>query len=364
MHIGIIGCGQLARMIALDGLRMGLSFSFLAEPNESLSCVTGLGTIIERKAEHSAQDLFEALGKPEVITVEREHVDVALLESLQVHSAVYPKPNAVEITQHRGKEKGFLSTQGIPTVDYRLADSEQGIRSAFEQLGFPAIVKTCEEGYDGNGQWRIKSDSELELFVSQDLSAGTEYVVEAFCPFERELSVLVVRSASGETVCYPQAENRHHEGILLTSIAPIVNDAASKMALKIVGAMDYVGVLAIELFEVKGELVVNELAPRVHNSGHWTQAAGVSSQFENHLRAITDLNLGNTKPFTNVAMINLLGKMADIKLAHQSNTQLHDYNKSERPKRKLGHLNLWNSDREALQTQMAELLAQLYPEID
>lgn len=350
MRIAIIGCGQLARMLALEGWRMGLRFSFLAEPNENTDCVNGLGQIIRLNDRLCGEALFNALGKPDVVTVEREHVDTNLLKLLMSFCKLYPSVNGIEISQHRGREKDFLNQLGVSTAPYELAHSEGMLRAAVNHLGFPVLIKTCDEGYDGKGQWKIESSLQLSTFVVE-VGFEKQLVVEKLIEFEKEVSMISARSPSGDCVFYPVTENIHRDGILLSSIAPAelsfpaLSQQAIETAQCVLSALDYVGVLAIEFFVLRDRLLVNELAPRVHNSGHWTQVGGLCSQFENHLRSITGVTLGTTTTEASVGMINILGQKVDESLALVDNMQVHDYNKACYPNRKMGHVNILSTDR-------------------
>lgn len=372
MKVGIVGCGQLARMLALAGWPMGLSFSFLGEAEEDDACVQGLGKVVRRSGE-GAESLYREMGCPEVITVEKEHVDVSLLRELQAFCPVYPDPEVIAVCQHRGREKAFLNNAGVTTAPYRLANSGAEVERAVKALGLPVFVKSCEEGYDGQNQWRITDANELEVFLAEH-EALPECVVEGRVQFAREVSVIVVRGVDGETAVYPPTENDHRNGVLLTSIAPVRDLSETTLAqaddivAKVLDSWDsssdsfpgYVGVLAIECFATEQGLLVNELAPRVHNSGHWTQQGAATSQFENHLRAICGLSLGATESRGYNGMINLLGRFAPMSAVVQANTQLHLYNKSIKPRRKLGHVNLQSDSDEALRQQMRDMLESIY----
>ncbi|MGB0732876.1 MAG: 5-(carboxyamino)imidazole ribonucleotide synthase [Pontibacterium sp.] len=365
MHVAIVGSGQLARMMALSGWEMGVTFAFLAEPTEGTACVEGLGSIVTRTPELSGQALYEALGKPDVVTVEREHVDTDLLSTLLPHCNVHPNPSAISITKHRCREKDFVSSLGIKTAPYRPANGKESLEAGIRAMGLPVIVKSSEDGYDGRGQWKLDNEADVVAFLQED-NLDRDFVIEGLVAFSREVSIITTRSASGECASYPLTENDHQNGILITSLAPADADEspllaeASRIAETMIEALDYVGILSVELFVVGDELVVNELAPRVHNSGHWTQAAGISSQFENHVRAILDFKLGNTAPKGHTAMVNVLGLSLDKAWLTEGNVQLHDYNKEPRPGRKVGHLNLHADDREALIEQMNALRARIY----
>ncbi len=366
MHIAIIGCGQLARMMALAGWPMGLRFSFLAEAGENSDCVAGLGAVVERSPAVTAEALYEALGRPDVVTVEREQVDTELLRSLRPWCPVYPDPDAIAVCQHRGREKAFLQSRGIALAPFRRVNSADTLCAAVAELGYPVFVKSCEQGYDGQNQWRLTSDNDRDALIAQ-LECWPELVVEAQVAFSRELSIIAVRSASGTEACYPLTENRHQGGILVSSqapapaLTPALEQQARELAERLLQHWDYVGVLAIECFVVGDQLLVNELAPRVHNSGHWTQVAGVCSQFENHLRAICGRGLGPTQPLAHAAMLNLLGQLPPDHLAGSGEIQLHLYNKQLKPRRKIGHLNLQDPDPQRLQQRLATLEAAVYP---
>lgn len=366
MHVAFIGCGQLARMMALAGWPMSLTFSFVADPNENTSCVKGLGDIISKYDYPSAQELYQALGQPDVITVEREHVDCDLLDELAEFCHIHPNPSAIRIAQHRGREKNFLRQQGIATVDFDITSSKQEMLTTLASLRLPLLVKTCEEGYDGRGQWKLDNQQDIERMLDE-APLAQDLIIERLANFDREVSIVVARSANGDIATYPLAENLHSNGILITSIAPAADpqsalaQQAADIAKKTIQKLNYVGVLSIEFFEVDGALLVNELAPRVHNSGHWTQAAEVASQFENHLRAITGANLGQTHcDHGHYAMLNLLGVDVTQQQLTAENTQLHNYNKTIRPGRKVGHINIWGEDRTELKKQLEALRNQVY----
>ena len=367
MWIGIAGCGQLARMLALAGWEMGHHFSFIADPGEGTDCVDGLGPIVARDGYPEPAALFEALGRPDVVTVEKEHVSVALLEGLAEHSLVAPSPEAIRICQHRGREKTALQNLGISTAPFQLVEDGPSLIAAVKALGYPAFVKSCEQGYDGQNQWLLRDTESLEALAAQ-MDCLPPLVVEGTVHFDRELSMIAARSVSGETALYPLAENRHREGILLTSEVPAANISeetqaqANHIARTLLEQWSYVGVLSIELFDEEGKLRVNELAPRVHNSGHWSQDAGVTSQFSNHIRAITNTRPGNTRPALYSGMVNLLGREPGAALLQAEDVNLHWYTKSVRSRRKVGHINVQAKDRARLQQRLAELEAVLYPE--
>lgn len=367
MHVGMIGCGQLARMMALAGWNMGIRFSFLAEQGETTDCVDGLGSIVMRQAGVSAQSVYAALGQPDVVTVEREHVDTALLRELKAFCPVYPDPDFVRSCQDRLLEKEMLGGQDIPTAPHMPANTALQVADAVDRLGLPVVIKTREQGYDGKGQWWITSQRVLRDFCAQH-QAG-DWLVESHVPFEREVSIIAARSVNGEVVLYPVTENRHADGILLTSLAPTgelspdLLEAARDYMRRLLEGLDYVGVLAMECFVTPDAILVNELAPRVHNSGHWTMTGEPTSQFENHLRAILGMQLGSVAVTRYQGMVNVLGGSDRGAVLQELSPEsaLFDYNKTDKPGRKLGHINVCCDKRDEVVLQMNRLKDLLYP---
>ncbi len=343
-HIAIIGSGQLARMMAQDGIPMGLRFSFVAEAKEDTVCVDALGPVITLEPGMSAEALYDALGKPDVITVEKEHVDIALLRSLQAFCPVHPNPEALEKFKNRRVEKEFLQSQNIPIAPFKTVRTETDLHSAVAELAKPVFLKTEEEGYDGYNQYKITDDNQSEVMASIEYPG--EWVAEAGIPFEREVSFIAARSVDGDIVYYPPAENYHDQGTLLTSIVPAegMSDEMVKTGQGYLQTMlthlDYVGVMCVECFVWGDKLLVNEIAPRVHNSGHWTSKGALTSQFENHVRAVGGLALGSTHTSGISGMLNLLGVVLTAEQAADSTTFLTLYGKSVRPRRKLGHVTI------------------------
>ena len=374
MRIGIIGCGQLARMLSLAGWPLGLKFSFLAEPGDTGDCVRGLGALVPMPDGFEAMAITElaaqwyaSLEKPDVITVEKESVPVDLLEALKQHCAVYPDPKAVRICQNRGCEKEFIEGVGAAMAPKIVVNTAAELKLAIEQLGFPVIVKTCEDGYDGLNQWKMDTAGDLTEFL-ESRDSIVESVVEKRVNFSREISLILVRAADGRTASYPATQNWHEGGILRASLAPAqdIDEGLARqiedLTERVLDNIDYVGVLAIECFVVDGKLLVNELAPRVHNSGHWTQQGAATSQFENHLRAIAGLPLGSTEVHGFAGMVNLLGVEINAQTALKPNAFFHTYNKSVRPNRKVGHINIVHNDAEAMKKQLDETIAAIYSE--
>ncbi|WP_237059977.1 5-(carboxyamino)imidazole ribonucleotide synthase [Microbulbifer sediminum] len=362
-RVGIIGCGQLARMMAQEGQALGLEFAFVALGTEGTACVQDLGNVVRHEKGTDAATLFRALGSPEVITTEREDVPLDLLRALEPFCPVYPRPDAVAKTQHRLREKLSLLESGIPVAPFIPAENYHEVSAAIRYLGYPAFIKACESGYDGKNQWRIDGPAQLERLRPE---LGTlPYVVEKGMPFTREVSIIGVRSASGETRTYPLTENQHVNGTLLLSRAPALPrdgeqlDIAQRYLQTLLQDWDYVGVLAMECFVTPSGILVNELAPRVHNSGHWTLGGAATSQFANHLRAILDMPLGDTGGSRPVAMVNMLG--VDT-VPDTANEGVWVYGKTRKPGRKLGHVLLLDDHGERLERRIGEVLAELYPE--
>tara|TARA_R110002167_G_scaffold47967_1_gene141772 strand:- start:72019 stop:73122 length:1104 start_codon:yes stop_codon:yes gene_type:complete len=354
MRIAIFGCGQLARMLALAGWPMGMRFSFVADEAEDTRCVDGLGTIVHLQNSMSAHLLYTALGEPDVITVEKEAVNTALLQQLSQHCEVAPNPEILWIVQHRARQKQFLSELKIPTAPYVEMYDKQQLLFAAESLGYPLIIKSCEQGYDGQQQWRIHDKVDARAFIDGPAKIS-HAVVEKMLDFTVEVSILAVRNMKGDVAVYAPSENKHRNGTLSVSIAPTevlhltLRKKLESIMNTLMSSWDYVGVLAVECFVVDDQIIVNELAPRVHNSGHWTQDGAVCSQFENHLRAISGQNLGSTASLGHCAMINLLGCKAPEELSSLPQAHLHWYDKTLRQGRKMGHINLLHQSADALQ---------------
>ncbi|HEY8097330.1 MAG TPA: 5-(carboxyamino)imidazole ribonucleotide synthase [Methylobacter sp.] len=354
MRVGVLGAGQLARMIALAGIPLGLEFIFL-DPSAD-ACANRLGEPLIGDYNDPAL-LAQLAERADVVTYEFENVPAEVAEFLTSHTQVHPSPKALAVAQDRLVEKTFFHDIGIPTPDYAAVDSLESLQHAMTTIGYPAILKSRTQGYDGKGQSLLKSADDLT--GAWELLQGVPAVVEAFVPFNREVSIIAVRSVSGEIVFYPLSENLHRGGILRVSECraddPMQQQAESYVS-RLLEALDYVGVLALELFEIDGQLLVNEFAPRVHNSGHWTIEGAETSQFENHLRAILDLPLGSTAPVGNAAMVNFIGGLPKTEeLLAIPHAHLHLYDKAPRKGRKVAHATV----RAENQQQLSELVKQL-----
>ena len=342
MRIGILGAGQLGRMLAQAGEKLGCDFKFYndseSEPCRDIAEVM-VGDFNDiAKIEHFAEDC-------EVITYEFENVPVEAANALARKKSVYPTPRALEIAQDRMREKRLFASLNIPVTDTETFDSLEGLRKAVERIGAPCVLKTRYLGYDGKGQFVIKTPSEVESAWKH--VGGGLLILEEFVNFTRELSIISVRGRGGEITHYPLIQNTHTKGILSESVfpAPDVSQALTTTACgyaeKILVELDYVGVLTLEMFEVNGKLFANEMAPRVHNSGHVTIEAAMTSQFENHIRAITDMPLGSTDVKIPSTMLNLIGDLSSVeRLSAVKNAHVHLYGKTPRPGRKVGHITI------------------------
>ena len=357
MTIGILGGGQLGYMLALAGYPLGLHFRFL-DPSPQAP----VGRVAPRiTAEYTDREALEKfIAGLACVTYEFENVPVETARKLNERVPVYPPPQALEAAQDRLNEKTLFQRLGIATTEFAEVDSPKNLDAAVERIGLPAILKTRRMGYDGKGQWVLRTP-EAVASLRKDFPKS-KLILEKFVPFERELSILAVRSRNGEEVFYPLVENHHREGILRLSLAPAphldpkIESTAIEAARRVMATLDYVGVLAIELFECSGQLLANEMAPRVHNSGHWTIEGAVTSQFENHLRAISGFPLGSTAAQGHSAMINLIGEVPDSgELLAVQDAHLHLYGKALRPGRKVGHVTV----RAATSQQLAARLAAL-----
>lgn len=363
MHIAIFGCGQLAQMTAQAGLKLGYTFSFIADPKEDVRCVDGLGNIVTYSSAMSAEALFLALGSPEVITVEKEMVDAELLAALQSHAKIYPNDNAIYLSQNRIREKNFLRHNGIPTADFEIIETQAQLDSLPERLGLPIYIKAAESGYDGYNQWRIKTAEDLAQVT---LSDQVQLIAEKHVNYTREISVIAARNANGDIAYYPLMENRHEDGVLIATMAPapntdvILEEGAVAYMETVLSTLDYVGVLTMECFDTEKGLVVNELAPRVHNSGHWTIEGCKTSQFENHCRAIANANLGSTEANGIGGIVNMLGEHGNPDDFSSEELFYHAYGKEERPRRKLGHVGILVNDYAALKQHLNAVLSNLY----
>lgn len=359
--IGILGGGQLGRMIVLEGRRMGYRFVVLDPTPDSPT-----GQVADRQIEASFTDVSAAeqlASLSDVITYEFENVDAEVALVLEEKSYVPQGSELLRITQHRVREKSTLQQAGIPVTPFVPARTLADVKDAIAKLGLPAVLKTSTGGYDGKGQWLLDESTDLDEIWDEvkDTVAkmpkptdGVELeplILEKFIRFEREISAVVARSVRGEVSIFPIAENVHRHHILHLSIVPArikpeLEQRAEVLAGKIADALNVVGLIAVEMFVTpEGDLFVNELAPRPHNSGHYTYDACMTSQFEQHVRAICNLPLGPTKLLTPVVMVNVLGQHVEPLLSKlpslPGNMKVHLYGKQDaKHNRKMGHVNV------------------------
>ncbi|MET0231227.1 MAG: 5-(carboxyamino)imidazole ribonucleotide synthase [Rhodanobacteraceae bacterium] len=336
--IGILGGGQLARMLALAGAPLGQRFLVVDSlPDACASQVAPLMTADWRDFDA----LAEFARRIDVATFDFENVPADTAHWLTEHTRVFPNPEALAIAQDRLAEKNLFREIGLSTPAFAAVDSREDLARAIESIGLPAVLKTRRLGYDGKGQAVLRKPADAD--VAWALLGSTPLILEAFVPFTREVSVVAVRSQSGEFRPYPLTQNWHSAGILAASLAPAPNaDALSERAFAHARALaqrlDYVGTFALELFDRDGELLGNEIAPRVHNSGHWTIEGAITSQFENHVRAVVGLPLGDTSLRMPSVMLNWIGELPDANaLLRESDAHWHDYGKESRAGRKVGH---------------------------
>jgi 5-(carboxyamino)imidazole ribonucleotide synthase len=329
-------------MLGLAGQPLGFSFTFLDPAAECPATVAG--HVLCAPFDDAAA-LHELAARSDVVTWEFENVPEASAQLLSDRVLVRPPVMALAESQDRLREKDFFSRLGIATAGYEAVEGGSTARAALERIGLPALLKTRRLGYDGRGQRVLCARHEIAPALAQ--LGDVPLLVEAFVPFERELSIVSMRSRDGACAFYPLVENRHVDGILRLSLAPApgltheLQARAEAIARRVLDGLEYVGVLAIELFQAGDDLLANEMAPRVHNSGHWTIEGAETSQFENHLRAIAGLPLGSPRPRGHSAMVNLIGTLPDTRpLLRVPGLHLHLYGKAPRPGRKLGHVTL------------------------
>ncbi|QQP98081.1 5-(carboxyamino)imidazole ribonucleotide synthase [Lysobacter enzymogenes] len=343
--VGILGGGQLARMLALSGAPLGLRFLVL--DNTADACAGQFAPmVVGDYTDQAALDEFAS--KIDVATFDFENVPAESARWLAERRPVFPSPRALAVAQDRLAEKTLFRELDIPVPDFAAIDSREELDAALAAIGTPCILKTRRLGYDGKGQFRIKTPADADAaWAALGAQADTVgLILEGFVRFERELSVVAVRGRDGEFRAWPLTENWHVDGVLSASLAPARADEALAAtaiahARKLADALDYVGVFALELFCRDGVLLANELAPRVHNSGHWTIEGSETSQFQNHLRAVLGLPLGDTRMLGHACMLNWIGAMpaAEPVLA-EAGGHWHDYGKSSREGRKVGHATL------------------------
>lgn len=341
--IGILGGGQLGRMLAMAAARLGIdAHIYCPEENCPASRVAAAFTCAAYDDETALAQFADTV---HAITTEFENIPADTARFLAQRKPVHPSADALEIAQDRIAEKQFLNDNGIETAPWRGVDTQEALDAAIAAIGPRGVLKTTRLGYDGKGQARInRPDDAADALAAM---SGADAILEGLIDFEREISVIAARGQDGDVRCYDPGENRHSDGILRETIVPariddVTKQTAFEIAEDIVTALDYVGVIGVEMFALKdGTLLVNEIAPRVHNTGHWTIEGCAISQFEQHIRAVCNLPLGSPKRHANAVMLNLIGDEANdpLKLMAEPGVAVHLYGKgASRPGRKMGHL--------------------------
>lgn len=359
-RVGVFGAGQLGRMLALAGQPLGLGFVFVDPAEEAPAASLGQHLALD----YSDPQALERLAACNVVTYEFENVPVEPVRALSERTRVYPPVEALAVAQDRLLEKTCFRELGIPTAPFFDIASEADLERALAETGWPAVLKTRRFGYDGKGQRVLRSEADARAAYRE--LAGTPLLLEGFVAFERELSVIGARSTRGEIAVYPLVENHHEHGILRLTLAPATGVGEERQLtaegyLKaLLEHFQYVGVLTLELFQAGGRLFANEIAPRVHNSGHFSIEGAVTSQFEQHLRAVLGLPLGSVELVGYSAMLNAIGSLPDPNLVlGVPDAHLHSYAKTPRAGRKVGHVTVRAQDESTL----AERLAVLGPKI-
>jgi 5-(carboxyamino)imidazole ribonucleotide synthase len=362
---GILGGGQLGRMLALAAHPLGITSTVL-DPSADPCAAVVAGHV--RGEFDDLQALYELVKRSDVVTYEFENVPVESARWLAERVPVFPPPKALAVSQDRLVEKSFFEALGIPTPPFADILTREQFDAAVASIGLPAVLKTRRFGYDGKGQAVLRTQADAE--AAWATLGGRPLILEGFVPFDREVSILAVRSRTGETAFYPLVENEHREGMLYRSFAPAggtgeeLTERAGEFALRVMTELGYVGVLAIEWFQDGPRLLANETAPRVHNSGHWTTEGAVTSQFENHVRAVCGLPLGNASAVGHSALFNLIGSRPDFaEVLNIPNAHLHWYGKEPKPRRKVGHVTLTAGDAEERNKLADEFVRRIAPRV-
>lgn len=359
--VGILGGGQLARMLALAASPLGLR-TLVVDPLADACAGQVTDLAVADWSDTAALEDFAR--RVAAVTFDFENVPAAAAERLAAQVAVHPNPRALAVAQDRLAEKTLFRESGLNTPEFAAVDSRDDLAAAVGRIGLPAILKTRRLGYDGKGQFRLKTPADIDAAWAALGEAGAKHglILEAFVPFDRELSVLAVRGRDGEFRTWPLTRNWHVDGVLSLSLAPApgtsdeLEQAAVAQARAIAERLDYVGVFALELFVRQGELLGNEMAPRVHNSGHWTIEGAHTSQFENHVRAVLGLPLGDTGVRGASAMLNWIGELPDpAPVLATADGHWHDYGKEARPGRKVGHATICASDAGSLRAKLLQV---------
>ncbi|CAI2302871.1 N5-carboxyaminoimidazole ribonucleotide synthase [Vibrio parahaemolyticus] len=341
MHVLVLGSGQLARMMSLAGAPLNIQIS---------AYDVGSGNVVHPLTQQVlGHGLENAIEQVDAITAEFEHIPHDVLYICELSGKFLPSTAAIKAGGDRRVEKALLDNAGVRNAKHYVIETREDFERAIEHVGIPMVLKSALGGYDGKGQWRLKEAAQIETIWAEmaECIAATPtqaIVAEEFVPFNREVSLVGARGKDGSVEVYPLAENVHTNGVLSLSTAidaPELQAQAKQMFTAVADSLNYVGVLALEFFDVEGTLLVNEIAPRVHNSGHWTQQGAETCQFENHLRAVCGLPLGSTKLIRETSMVNILGEdtLPEALLA-MDGCHIHWYGKEKREGRKMGHINV------------------------
>ncbi|MFP8968379.1 5-(carboxyamino)imidazole ribonucleotide synthase [Pokkaliibacter sp. CJK22405] len=361
MKVGILGGGQLARMLAIAGYPHGLTFTAF-DPAKGV-CAGDVCPVVE--ADYGDDAALKHFGEQvDVVTFEFENVAIESAQALEQTVPLYPSTKALAATQDRLVEKSLFRDLGIKTPGFQAIDTRDDVQAAIDALGLPLVIKTRRFGYDGKGQFVLRTTEQIDELWNE--LGGQALIAEAFVPFDREVSIIAVRSQQGDVRFYPLTQNEHRSGILHLS-RPLVNgDSRTAQAQEFISTLlnklDYVGTIALELFQVGDELLANEFAPRVHNSGHWTIEGAETSQFENHVRAVAGIPLGDTRAIEHSAMINIIGDFPDRQAIQAiDGAHFHDYGKAPRAGRKIGHVTVTAPDAVTLDQRIAAVTGVMFP---
>jgi 5-(carboxyamino)imidazole ribonucleotide synthase len=363
MTIGIVGAGQLGQMLALAGYPLGLDFLFV---DRSADVPAGrVASVLTGDLSDPAL-LARLARRSDVLSIDWENVDVTALRRAAGRVRVAPPLRAIATAQDRILEKRAFVRLSIPTTRFAAVDTQHHLERAIDRIGLPGVLKTRRFGYDGKGQQIIRTASDID--TARETLGKAPLIYEELVPFEYEVSIIGARSRDGDIKVYPLSRNYHADGILRLTLAPWHQPALLRQAVaslrRILTAYNYVGVLAIEFFVKGTRLIANEMAPRVHNSGHWTIEGAVTSQFENHVRAVAGLPLGDPSPRGHAAMINLIGTMPpSASFLSEKGLHWHQYGKEPRSGRKLGHCTLIEQSVTRRNTRARALLRRLYPDL-
>ncbi|WOE30856.1 MULTISPECIES: 5-(carboxyamino)imidazole ribonucleotide synthase [unclassified Acinetobacter] len=358
--IGIFGGGQLGRMMAQAALPLNIQCTFFEANTDCPSAA--LGPVISSQA---ADGLAQFITSADVFSLEFENTPLTDVDILTENKVLHPPRLALATAQNRLQEKALFDALDIPVAPYKAVDSLHSLESAVAELGLPIVLKTATGGYDGKGQFVLREHHQIAQAWAELGPAGT-LIAESFVEFSREVSIIAVRGQDGDVKTWPLAENHHHHGILSHSIVPAPNSAdlqpiAQDYITRLLNHLNYVGVLTLELFVTEQGLYANEMAPRVHNSGHWSIEGSICSQFENHIRAVAGLPLGATDLVRPTVMINIIGQYPKSEeVLALAGVHLHLYNKTEREGRKIGHITLMPNDHRELTT-LCRQLAKILP---